>query len=34
MAEEIRTNFDTIDQLEDINIFANFFHISIDTLLR
>ena len=43
MAEEIRINFDIIDQfemgkrniqLEDINIFANFFHVSIDTLLR
>ena len=43
MSEEIRINFDIIDQfemgkrdiqLEDINIFANFFHVSIATFLR
>ena len=43
MAEEIRISFDIIDQfemgkrniqLEDMNIFANFFSVSIATFLR
>ena len=43
MSKEMGVGFDIIDQfemgkrniqLEDMNIFANFFHVSIDTLLR